>query len=385
MMKSIKKIIIISLLIISIINISYARYIYNIELDAFSLTRDSTEITYAIKKSSNEYTNKDVTLEIETNKPVEEIEWFEISDDGKKLIHTFSENTNGSVVLKDFSGNKREISYEINNIDKTPPIIDGIENGKNYTTSLKPNYNDNIGIKRIEIEKYGTALTFNCYTNYYDTNSYKGIDVNKDSIYVWITDKPKGTVKYRYYMNNILKAETDDKEYTFTKLKKGTEYTVKIEAINNSDDILGTVTKKIKTRYFDKLIANKEGKTFNVTVQGLEPEITDVVITKFSASNRDNITYVGGNINSDRSVSAKLVATDITQTLENGYYYLQFHLKKEFDQTIDVVSCYIIFNTNFIKENYKIDPYNITQNGYYEIKAYDLAGNKTERMFTITK
>ena len=120
-------------------------------------------------------------------------------------------------------------------------------------------------------------------------------------------------------------------------------------------------------------------------MQGLEPEIKYVSITEFSASNRNNITYLNGVINSDRSVNAKLVATDITPTVEKGYYYLQFHLKNSSDQTIDLVNCNIIFNTNYVKPNSEVDPYNITQNGYYDIIVYDLAGNETKKSFTLQK
>ena len=200
---------------------------------------------------------------------------------------------------------------------------------------------------------------------------------------MWITDKPKGTVKYKYYINNSLKFEGNEAEYTFTNLNKRTEYTVKIEAINKSGEVLDTVSQKIKTRYFDNIIANKEGKKFTVTLQGLEPEVKNAIVTKFSASNRNNIIYEGPKIQSDRSVTSSLVATELTQTVENGYYYIQFHLKDGNDQTIDLVGCNIIFNTNYVETDMSINPYNITQKGYYEVRVYDLAGNETKKEFTI--
>ena len=264
MTRYMKKIMIISILVLLIFNYNvYARYNYIFEIEAFSLERDSSEISYVVKKSSSEYTNDDVVLEIETNKPIKPIEGFTMSEDNKKIQKTFSENEKRKIVLKDNSGNKKEIEYEVDNIDKIPPTIEGIEDGKTYTNNLQPIYNDNIGIKNIQIDKYGTSLKLNCYTEYYDTSQYKGIDVDKNNIYVWITSKPKNTNKYRYYLNNTLKLESDEDEYTFTNLTKGTEYTVKIEAINSSGEVIDAASKVIKTRYFGKLVANKERKNNN--------------------------------------------------------------------------------------------------------------------------
>jgi len=202
---------------------------------------------------------------------------------------------------------------------------------------------------------------------------------------VWIKDKPKGTVKYKYYINNTLKEESSNKEYIFSNLRRGTEYSVKIEAIDSNNNVIQSKTKTIKTRYFEKLVANKESETFSVTLYGLEPEITNVAVTEFSASDRTNITYLGAKIKSDRSVSAKLNAKSITPTLETGYYYLQFHLKNSSDQTIDLVNCNIIFGTKYEKNNLEIDPYNIIQNGNYEIIVTDFAGNETKKNFVLKK
>ena len=157
MMKHIRKIVSFSIAIVMMLSYTaYARYNYAIVLNAFSLTRDSSEIQYTIKKSTSEYTNKDVSLEINTNKPIEGVEGFELSEDNKKLTKLFSENDTNTIVLKDYSGNKKDVTYEINNIDKIPPIIENIENGQTYTVNLKPTYRDNVEIKNIEIEKYGT-------------------------------------------------------------------------------------------------------------------------------------------------------------------------------------------------------------------------------------
>ena len=360
---------------------SYAKYNYNLFLDAFSLSRDSSEIIYNISKSTNEYTNTDVIVEIEANKKIEAIEGFNLSEDGKKLTKIYADNLTDNITLEDNSGNKKNVSIEINNIDKIPPVI----NGATYNRTVKPTYSDNVGIKEIIANKYGTTLSFSCYREYTDTSGYKGIDISKNSIHVLITNKPVGTKRYKYYINNSLKQETTDKEYTFTGLNKGTEYTIKIEAVDENGNVLKTASKQMKTGYFESMSATKEGGTFNVTMYGIEPEITHAIIARFSASNRNNVKYTTVNINSDRSITAKLVATDLTSTIETGYYYLQFHLKRPGDETVDLIGCNIIFGTNYVKPVSDVDPENITQNGTYEIIVTDLAGNITKKSFTIQK
>lgn len=387
-MKKNKKIFCFFILLIMIINFNvyvYAMYHYDYHISAFSLARDISEITYNIQKSNNEYTNQDIILDITTNKRIYPIEGYLLSDDGKKLTKTFTENNTETIVLKDNSGNKKEVICKVNNIDKVLPQINGIEDGKTYSTNLKPTYTDNIGVKDIIANKYGSSLSFSCYTSYYDTNKYKGIDVTKNSIYIEITDKPKGTVKYKYYINNVLKKETSEEEYTFTGLKKFTDYNVKVEAVDNDNRTISSANKTIKTRYFERAEATKEGEKFTIKLYGIDSAVKKILTTKFSASNRNNIKYGAININSDRSATASIVATDITSKLETGYYYLQLVMKGDSDVTIDTVNCNIIFNTNYVKPKNSVDPYSITQNGFYEITVTDLAGNVIKKSFTLKK
>ena len=384
-MNKLYKIFCVCIAIIIVTTSSYAKYSYNSSIDVFALSRDISEIVYSISKSTNEYTNADVVVEISSNKLIEAVEGFELSEDGKKLTKTYGENTTENIILEDISGNRKNVNVEVNNIDKIPPVIDGVEDGATYNKTMKPTYSDNVGIRSIVANKYGTTLSFSCYREYTDTSNYKGIDISKNTIHAEITNKPVGTVKYKYYINNSLKQETVDTEYTFTGLNKGTNYTIKIEAIDQNGNVLKTATKQIKTGYFVSMSATKEGGTFTATVYGLEPEVDHVSITKFAASDRNNIKYSSANIKSDRSVSSSLVATSITNTIETGYYYLQFHLKNASDQTIDIVGCNIIFGTNYVKPTSDVDPENITQNGIYEIIVTDLAGNITSKSFTIQK
>ena len=385
-MKKIKKTLFFLTLLVLIVNPNvYARYHYEYGISAFSLKRDTQEILYNITKSNNDYTNEDIILEVTANKKINPIEGYTLSEDGKKLTKVFSENATETITLKDRSGNKKEVSYEINNIDKIPPQINGVENGKTYNTDVKPTYTDNIEVKDIIAEKYGTSLTFSCYTGYYDTSQYKGIDVTKNKIYIRISDKPKGTVKYRYYLNGTLKSETTDTEYTYTGLRVFTSYTVKVEALDKNNNVIGNTSKSIKTRHFESAEATKTNDTFTITFYGFDPSIKRVITKRYSASDRDNIKYETIGVKSDRSLTASIVATDVTPTIETGYYYLQVYLKGDNDDTIDNILCCIIFNTTYVKPNSLVDPYNLNQNGYYELMVTDLAGNITMKNLTIRK
>ena len=192
------------LLILS--NSIYAKYNYNYVFEAFSLNRDVSEIVYKIEKDvpDGTYTNKDVTLRIVANKKIEEVESFDLDESGMTLSKVFSENETNKIVLNDLSGNQKEISYEINNIDKVPPEIIGIEEGTTYNTKKDIEYKDNVGIYEIKAERYSSNMSVRCMPDYYDTYFYEGLDILGEKIYLDVTEHPKGAKKYKFYINNEL-------------------------------------------------------------------------------------------------------------------------------------------------------------------------------------
>ena len=92
--------------------------------------------------------------------------------------------------------NKKDISYSVDNIDKIPPEIIGIDDEMTYFENRSINYTDNIGIKEISVDLYSN-LCVQCYQDYYDTNDYKGIDVIGDSIKINVIAHPKNTNRSR--------------------------------------------------------------------------------------------------------------------------------------------------------------------------------------------
>ena len=112
-------IIILLILFFSITIKSYAKFNYNFNIKAFSLTRDTSEIIYEMNKIENFSENKrSILLIIKTNKPIENVEGFEISEDKTSLTRLIDKNESKTIILQDFSGNKKEVFYSIENIDE---------------------------------------------------------------------------------------------------------------------------------------------------------------------------------------------------------------------------------------------------------------------------
>ena len=87
-MNKIKKIIFVMINIVLILSVNvFAKYNYKFTLNAYKLNRDSREIIYTLNRTENdkEYTNQDVILTIDLNKPIYEIDGFTISEDRKQL------------------------------------------------------------------------------------------------------------------------------------------------------------------------------------------------------------------------------------------------------------------------------------------------------------
>ncbi len=384
-MNKVKKIVFIMINIILMFSIEcFAKYNYNFTLNAYKLSRDSSEITYVISRteSDREYTNQDVVLTIDFNKPVYPIDGFTISEDRKQLTKKISENEKSTITVEDISGNKKDVPYEINNIDKIPPEIIGVENGKTYTSNVSLDYKDNIGIKDIVVDKY-SDLKLSLYDDYYDTGSYKGTDLTDTTANIRVISHPKNTKTYKYYINNSFKAESTNTQYNFTGLKKGTSYTIKVEAVDENGIVLQTATRNIKTKLFSKITGTKNSSgTFAVTVSGIDSNIDSAIAVAFTNSSGKNMTYP--KIKSDNSISVTFATNAVTENIEEGYYY--FHLQF-FDNGnhVETACCNIIFKTSDTSNSSGNTLYNLTTNGNYHIIVTDLAGNKTEKYIIIKK
>lgn len=368
----------------------YAKYNYVFYLEAYSLTRDTSDITYELIKTcqDGEYTNQDVNLKISCNKQIEEVEGFSLDESKKILTKTVSENESKSIILEDFSGNTKEVKYEINSIDKEPPEIIGIDDGVTYNKSINVEYLDNIGVKDIKVDKYGDKLQIYCQEHYYDSGFLKGTYVTSNKIYIDVTEHPKGTKYYKFYLNNNLKGITEKSEYTFTGLKTATTYNVLVQAINENDEIIDSITRTIKTKCFSSISSRKEGDNFYVTISGIDSRVNIGYLCLWNQnSSVQKVSYP--QMNSDRSINLSFNAYDVDGKKCNGYYY--FHLQLFNSDSNSNYNEVVVMNVMFDGKTYvkldddNIDPYELSQNGNYDITVTDLAGNITNKKCIIKK
>ena len=77
--------IVIMLIFFNIINVTNAKYNYNIEIDAFKLYRDTSIPNAEITYSTTEPTNKNVTINIKVDKNIIPIEGFNWDKNNKVL------------------------------------------------------------------------------------------------------------------------------------------------------------------------------------------------------------------------------------------------------------------------------------------------------------
>lgn len=127
-----KMIFIITIFVIIFSTNNYARYNYTYKVKAFSLQLEKP--AKINNKDNNIYSNNDSNIYNNDN------------------IHNnnYTGNTNNS-----FSDNDAEVKLSDNiNIDKIPPEIIGVEDGKIYNNLVEIKYKDNIGLQKIEIFKY---------------------------------------------------------------------------------------------------------------------------------------------------------------------------------------------------------------------------------------
>ncbi len=85
---------------------------------------DKTAPTLTVDYSETGATNKDVTVTITSNKPLQKLEGWDLSDDKLSMTKTYKENANETITVSDKLGNKAEANVVISNIDKTPAKIE---------------------------------------------------------------------------------------------------------------------------------------------------------------------------------------------------------------------------------------------------------------------
>lgn len=235
-------------------NISYAKYVYYFEETIVELTRDSNLPICTVSYSTEELTNENVVVTIQSNKEIEQVSGFALSEDKKTLTKEVSQNESQKIAIRDLSGNSMEMEYSVENIDKEPPQILGCSNGGIYTEPLELDYSDNEEIKEVSIDRYDYELAI--------IGSQDNEDVSQLTVY--IEAHPLHTKKYRYYIHDKLYSTVTDLQYTFTSLEE--DSVIKVEALDELGNVIDTaILTEIRKEYQPKKIIFSEN---NLTQSG---------------------------------------------------------------------------------------------------------------------
>ena len=235
---------------------------------------DKTPPVLNISYSTTTPTNKSVTATITSNKKVQEVEGWTLSENKKTLTKEYSSNYTGNLTVYDEAGNSSKILVSINNIDKTPPVLN-----ISYSTTTPTNKSVTATItsnKKVqEIEGWTLSENKKTLTKEYSSN-YEGN--------ITVYDEAGNNSKVQVKINNI--DTVDPKlqvEYSTTKItNQNVTVTItsnkqikKIDGWNLSED------KKILTKTFTENgretiivndLAGNKSETIKINVQNIDKE-----------------------------------------------------------------------------------------------------------------
>lgn len=373
--------IVIMLIFFNIINVTNAKYNYNIEIDAFKLYRDTSIPNAEITYSTTEPTNKNVTINIKVDKNIIPIEGFNWDKNNKVLSKVLSENTQEKVLLEDYSGNKKEIEYKVDWIDKIKPEIIGVENQKTYELPVKIDYKDNIGIKDIKVENYG-YLKIKANTWSYDVEEKYAFDYNNTTCKVRVIQKPKDAVQFKYFCNDKLCAVTSNMEYTYTNLIPNTEnIKIKVIAVDKNDSYIESEQVYIHTSMYQSIKLTKDEYGANIHLSGIESseKLVECYIWEYGKKNETEKRYTADVKNGIADLPFKISEFNNRKCR----YVIHIYTKDANQRLSNAHGVYVDigkkYNPDLAEKPEKIkDPTNVrllTQKGRYRILVTDLAGN----------
>ena len=120
------------------------------------IDKEPPKATVALDNSN--ITNQDVTVTITADEECKQIEGWTLSADKKTLTKKYSNNVNEKVTVEDTLGNKTVVDVIISNIDKTAPIVTGVENNKKYNIAVIPKIIDE-NLETVELKKGENIVT----------------------------------------------------------------------------------------------------------------------------------------------------------------------------------------------------------------------------------
>lgn len=352
----------------------YAKYTYYFEETIAEFSRDNNQPVCQVSYSEERQMNQNITVTISANKEIEQVSGFRLSEDKKTLTKVVTQNESKVLTIRDISGNCALVEYRVDNIDKEPPKIIGCEDGETYQAPLTLDYSDNDEIQKIEINSYENALVLACQGIYYDCAEYHGIGKTKSEITLQVKANPQNTKKYKYYANDELYATTTEKEYQFTGLEAGTEYLLKVQALDDLGNILDESEIAAKTSYYGSIDSRKTENQFQATFQDMEPCVSKIKYAIWNVFNEKKVIW------KEAEIVDKKTQIDFSPFNLSHYpnYIVHAYLYDKEDEILDIVEFSIDFATHYEEqERAEENLYEIKKTGNYEIKVVDFAGNET--------
>lgn len=370
-MKKIRLGVVIIFFVISICDITYCKYAYIFEQTVIKLNRDGVPPKCTVSYSTQEFTNENVIVTIEADKEIEQTSGFELSEDRKKLSKVCYVSESNTVIVKDLSGNSTEVEYTVNNIDKGPPQIIGVDNNKEYNAPVKLDFWDDSEIENISIDRYSDKLTIDYHSEFLDSDIYKNIDRTANTIKVNVEEHPLNTKCYKYYLNDKLYIISSKSSYIYTGLEKGTEYKIKVEALDKNGSILDKQEILAKTSFFEIINVQKTENSFCANIINLDEDVKKIQYSVNNFYNPSDIKWYEVNSNN----------VNIKCEKDNNRFYpsymINVYLYDKSGNILDVVQFLVNFAMNYDEKVNGNDEYELNIPGNYQIKVMDIAGNET--------
>ena len=334
--------------------------------------------------SDKNLTNKSVVVFINSKKLLEELDGWELTDDGYSLTKVYSSNTDETISVPLANNTTEEVKIKITNIDKEKPTItDAVNNG--VYNSLKLIFSEDV--ESITIEKDGEKIE-------YEENM---ILTSKGSYVIKLIDKAGNESVYNLVIesnSNII--EVPDTKVGYTKvliiigileILVGLLYIFKFK-VDNKINIAVILLLLTLSRFNSSVAADsnalttngytvKNGNIYNIEATTTEANLKENLFDDSSAiiTKKSNINYVAtgdqvkyksttyniiiaGDVNNDGQVAAVDV-TNMKNHLVSKNKITNTSSKEAFDYnydgTSDISDLYLV-NKRVVKNNYTIAP-----------------------------
>lgn len=354
---------------------TYAKYKIELTKDACNFEIDKKEPKCLIAYSTLNLTNSDVIVYIKSNEEIQSVEGWILKENKTEVYKVLEYNESGEIEIVDLAGNKTNVKYSVDWIDKEPPEIKGIENNECVNKYLNLEYTDNVEVAEVIKNKLGDLEV---YVNYFYENillNYeRGFDQN--SITVTIRTMPQGATEFSYYINGEKKAVTREKTYTFEGLNEGELY--KISAKTTIDgEIYESNIREQRTAIFEEINLSETTNSVNLEMKNINEAAYKIRVAAWNEENgQDDIqNYYIENINNKEF---KYEINIGNHGNKKGVYSVHVYI---YDKNGNELGMYP-GRYEFIEDRDDIE-YEFNKDGTYEVIVKDTANNKTSKIFTI--